>query len=986
MQNTPPESLLRLIETFDEHIDHYKSGKYNETQVRREFIDPFFKALGWDIDNESGYSGAYKDVIHEDAIKVGGNTKAPDYCFRIGGQRKFFLEAKRPSVNLKDDIAPAFQLRRYAWSAKLPLSILTDFEEFAVYDSRIKPKKTDKSNVARILYYNYKEYIDKWDEIYSIFAKESILKGSFDSYAESSKKKRGTDEVDDAFLDEIERWRSVLVKNILLNNAELSIIDINYAVQKTIDRIIFLRICEDRGIEDYGNLKKLLSQTDVYKCLLGLFKTADARYNSGLFHFDDEKGQLSKPDKLTTKLKLDDKVIKDIVKNLYYPDSPYEFSVLPADILGKVYEQFLGKTIYINEKKKLNIEDKPEVRKAGGIYYTPKYVVDYIVENTLGKLLNGYDLNKLKPISVKQAQNIKLLDPACGSGSFLIVAYQYLLDWHRNQYTLNLKDGKLDKGKIKRHSSGKYPKLYQTSGGDYQLTSSERKRILTNNIYGVDIDSQAVEVTKLSLLLKVLEGETKQSLQMDLLSGIERILPDLGNNIKCGNSLIDDDYYNFRLFDDVNIDEQNRINSFNWENVFQDIYKNGGFDCVIGNPPYGATIDDLQKDYFGQAYFCQSYQLDSYLLFMERAIKKLMREGSFLGFIIPNPWLTNIKQQHVRTFITNESRVEKLIHFTKPVFESAVVDTEILILSIPYIEGNLIDIRHSSGPLPVNGLVLDKTLEHQQSHWQESAEKGINIFLSDDEIALYQRLSDVGDNLETLVNLSVGIKPYQKGKGNPKQKESDVKNRVFDSDTKKDSSYRQILRGKDINKYIVNPKSTTYIKYGPWLAEPRPKAGFDADEKIVMRQTGDSLIAALDDQQYLCMNNMHVLSQYDEEIGESFRYLLGILNSTLLDWYYWCLNPEKGEGLAEVKRTNIARLPIYRIDFKNKKDVEKHDNITSLVDKMIGLQNQLILETNPHSQDKIERAIETVNKQINTAIFQLYGITKEEIEIVMRLS
>ncbi|MDO8132252.1 MAG: type I restriction enzyme HsdR N-terminal domain-containing protein, partial [Candidatus Brocadiales bacterium] len=180
---TASKEILELIERFDNNREAYRSGTYNETQLRREFVDPFFGILGWDVNNEKGYAEAYKDVIHEDSIKVGGVTKAPDYCFRIGGTRKFFVETKKPSVNLKDDISPAFQLRRYAWSAKLPLSILTDFEEFAVYDCRAKPDKADKASTARILYLTCNEYAQRWDEIAPIFSRDAILKGSFDRYA-----------------------------------------------------------------------------------------------------------------------------------------------------------------------------------------------------------------------------------------------------------------------------------------------------------------------------------------------------------------------------------------------------------------------------------------------------------------------------------------------------------------------------------------------------------------------------------------------------------------------------------------------------------------------------------------------------------------------------------------------------------------------------------------------------------------------------------
>ncbi|MCG7853051.1 MAG: type I restriction enzyme HsdR N-terminal domain-containing protein, partial [Methanosarcinaceae archaeon] len=254
---TVPAKVLELVKRFDRNLEAYKQVKYNETQLRREFIDPFFEELGWDVANKKGYAEAYKEVVHEDAIKVGRATKAPDYSFRIGGVRKFFLEAKKPSVNIKDDTHPAYQLRRYAWSAKLPLSILTDFEEFAVYDCRTKPVKTDKASHSRILYMTYTEYSKRWEEIADIFSREAILKGSFDKYVESKKGKRGTAEVDAAFLQEIERWRDILARNIALRNPKLTQQELNFAIQRTIDRIIFLRICEDRGIEFYGRLMAL---------------------------------------------------------------------------------------------------------------------------------------------------------------------------------------------------------------------------------------------------------------------------------------------------------------------------------------------------------------------------------------------------------------------------------------------------------------------------------------------------------------------------------------------------------------------------------------------------------------------------------------------------------------------------------------------------------------------------------------------------------
>ena len=427
-----PKEVRDLVERFKLHIDAYKRATYNETQLRREFIDPLFKVLGWDIDNVQGYAEAYKGVVHEDSLKIGGNTKAPDYAFRIGGTRKFFLEAKKPSVNIKDDIHPAYQLRRYAWSAKLPLSILTDFEEFAVYDCRVKPKNDDKASVARIKYYTYEDYLNAWDDIASIFSREAILKGSFDKYAESNRGKKGTAEVDDAFLEEIENWREVLARNIALRNPNLSVRELNTAVQRTVDRIIFLRIAEDRGIEKYGQLQELNAGKNIYQRLTKLFRAADDRYNSGLFHFKKGDGFVETLDTFTLDLTIDDKAIKSILKGLYYPDSPYEFSVLPADILGQVYERFLGKVIRFSGKRAV-IEEKPEIKKAGGIYYTPNYIVRFIVENSVRPLLEGLTPDQLSG-KTQGKHPLRILDPACGSGSFLIEAYQYLMDWYRDQY------------------------------------------------------------------------------------------------------------------------------------------------------------------------------------------------------------------------------------------------------------------------------------------------------------------------------------------------------------------------------------------------------------------------------------------------------------------------------------------------------------------------------------------------------------------------
>jgi hypothetical protein len=387
---------------------------------------------------------------------------------RIGGTRKFFLEAKRPFVHLKVDPEPALQLRRYSWSAKLPLGIVCDFQEFAIYDTRIRPEQGDKASVARIFYCTYDEYPAKWDEIAGIFSKAAVLKGSFDKYAASNKGKRGTAAVDDAFLEEIEHWRDLLARNLALRNPALSQRDLNFAVQRIIDRIIFLRIAEDRGIESYGQLQALTAGSRIYPRLGEIFERADYRYNSGLFHFETDKSRDEAPDKLTLRLQVDDAALKEILGSLYYPKSPYAFSVIPADLLGHVYEQFLGKVIHLTPDHRAKVEEKPEVRKAGGVYYTPTYIVDYIVRQTVGPLVEDK--------TPKQVERIKVLDPACGSGSFLLGAYDFLLDWHLRYYLAN------DPAAWARRKS---PPIYETApnargigqgSGNWQLTTAERKQ------------------------------------------------------------------------------------------------------------------------------------------------------------------------------------------------------------------------------------------------------------------------------------------------------------------------------------------------------------------------------------------------------------------------------------------------------------------------------------------------------------------------------
>lgn len=988
--------LQQLVDRFHEQLDAYKSGHYNETQVRRDFIDPLFKLLGWDIDNTAGDAEAYRDVIHEDSFKIGTTTHAPDYCFRIGGTRKFFLEAKKPSVHIKEDVAASYQLRRYGWSAKLPICILTDFEEFAVYDTRIKPFKTDKVTKARIDYLTFDQYVEKWDDLYSRFSKEAVRKGAFDRYVETQKIKKGTAQVDAAFLAEIESWRGELARNIALRNPGLSTRDLNFAVQAVIDRIIFLRMCEDRGIENYGRLQALQNGTQVYPRLCQLFQQADDRYNSGLFHFKEEKGRATPPDSLTLGLQIDDKVLKAIFKNLYYPDSPYEFSALPTEILGQVYEQFLGKVIRLKGRRAV-IEEKPEVRKAGGVYYTPQYIVDYIVRNTVGELLE----NKKPGKAVNQ---IKILDPACGSGSFLLGAYQYLLNWYRDEYA---KDPKKHK-KV----------LYRTQGDEWRLTTEEKKRILLTHIHGVDIDPQAVEVTKLSLLLKVLEGENDETLRTYMKLFHDRALPDLAGNIKCGNSLIGPDFYQGRQMGFLDEEEQYRINAFDWHAEFPGIMQSGGFDAVIGNPPYvrQELLGQGFKEYAQRKYETYHGVADLYVYFVEKAVSLLKKNGLF-SYIMANKWMRANYGEPLRRWMKRQ-RIEEIVDFGDlPVFQK--VSTYPCIVRI-----RKANPKDTFQALPIQTLAF----ESLQSH-VEANRYPVNQATLDD-----QGWSLTGVKTEQLLakikTKGVPLGEYVEGKifygiktGLNKAFVIDdpTRQRLIAEDPKSAGLIKPFLLGRDIKRYkqpsvnqylILVPKGWTNANQKGqgnawnWFQENYPSLAhhlkpykeaaqrrYDKGDywwelracdyyqeferpKFLLPDISLRGNFTLDQEgKYYCVNTAYIISSSD-------KALLGILNSSLITLFYQNLSSTYRGGYLRFIYQYLVQLPIYRFDSSNKQDSSRHDQMVTLVERMLELNRQLDAAKTAHDRNVLQRQIDATDREIDQLVYDLYGLTGDEIALV----
>jgi len=948
-----PQEVSELIERFDRNREAYLSNEYNEAQVRLELINPFFKALGWDMYNEAGYAEAYKDVVHEDAIKIGGVTKAPDYAFRIGGMRKFFVEAKRPGVNIKNDPDPAYQLRRYAWSAKLPLSILTDFEEFAVYDCRIKPDQTDKASVARVLYFTYEDYEARWDEITAIFSREAILKGSFDKYVESSKKKRGTAEVDDAFLKEIENWRDLLARNIALRNPDLSTRELNYAVQRTIDRIIFLRICEDRGVESYGQLRGLQNGAQVYPRLCQIFRHADERYNSGLFHFSVEKDRTDLPDDLTLGLTIDDKVLKEIFKGLYYPESPFEFSVLPADILGHIYEQFLGKVIRLTPGHHAKVEDKPEVKKAGGVYYTPTYIVDYIVKNTVGKLLEGKTPN--------QVAKLRVLDPACGSGSFLLGAYQYLLDWHQKWY---------QKHDPEKHAKGRSPKVYLGPGSEWRLTTAEKKRILLKNIYGVDIDTQAVEVTKLSLLLKVLEGENAETLGKSIKLFHERALPDLGDNIKCGNSLIGPDFYEGQQLNLLDDEERYRINAFDWNTEFSEIMTAGGFDAVIGNPPWGADFSAAELVHLRTAFqAARGREADSYALFIECALGKL-KVGGLLSYITPDTFLRKENHLPIRRLLLGQSSIQELAE-TGPLF-SKVRDTWCLIFvtakAKPDRKTKILHRKISRFVISAEERLAkfgkndwDEVSKVPQSVWQARPDLIVGYLATIENQDLISRL----ETFQSLGDLSFAFL-ISRGEEGSKLALREASDGDFHMVVPANVERFTVSDGIQINMDSLSPTKMVRIYTHPKLWVVRI-------QKLRWKQR---LVCGLDERiDSAGMKTLQAIVSTRDDLSD-LKYLLGLLASRLMN--YWSIN-----FLADdMNKSYLKKLPIRPIDIEDPRDRVLQKRMTQLVDGMLRFHQQLVVARTDHDKKVIDRQIDATDKQIDQLVYELYGLTDEEIRIV----
>lgn len=630
------KDLINLVNKFDKNRSAYKNDTYNEHSCRDEFINPLLEILGWDISNKSGLAPQYREVIAE---YYASSSDRPDYSLTLRGVAKFFVEAKKPSVDISKEQSSAIQARKYGWNANHKIAILTNFEYFIIYDTTYIPKASDSCDVAVYRKYHYTEYVDRLDEILSLVSRESVYSGNFDKHFNEAFKSADSQkrQVDYQFLSQINGWRVALSNELFAQGGKYASLDVlNDVVQEFINQIVFLRICEDKNLPLYHHLKDTISDTKLlHKQLEKLFREADKRYNSGMFSgnyiiFD-----------------INSKVITDMIQGLYYPQSPYLFSIIEPNMLGKIYEMFLTEQLTVLDNGTIGLAHKKDCINRS-VVTTPTEIVKCMVEKALSQLC--------KDKVPSEIYNLRIADISCGSGVFLEEAFQYLQSYCVEWYL------KHDKGH-----------LIEIGDSRYKLPLDEKKRILCSCIYGIDIDVHATEVAKFSLLIKLIENETAPSVQATM-----PILPDLDNNIFHGNALVGG-----AELKGINCSEMDLINivPFDWEEMGVE-----SFDAIIGNPPYVTTEDihlimpEPEFDIYKRKYRTSHKQFDKYYIFLERALQKV-KESGYICYIIPNKFFKIGSGEKLRQLVANNKYLVSLDDFgATQLFEDKTVYSSIVLL------------------------------------------------------------------------------------------------------------------------------------------------------------------------------------------------------------------------------------------------------------------------------------------------------------------
>lgn len=990
------ERVQHTISLWQSSVKNGNYDKTKETQVQSKFLTKFFnEILGyremqdnpdeWQLDNEvkteidktraDGALGYFTKEHHNDITRAVIELKDANTP----------LDKKQSSR--KDYDSPVSQA--FSYSSKFDRCdwiIVSNFKEIRLYN-----KERGQG------YYESFEVLNLNDEkefkrFYFCLCKQNLLDKNRNSLLDNLVKdtSKNEEEISKDFYKDFKALRKSLFEHICENNPNVDKKCLLEKTQKLLDRLVFVMFCEDSTIgllppftlKNYCETGKNLpipSDTKIWEIIKGLFQSIDKgnsdinppinKYNGGLFA----------PDEILDNLKIKDSAWSDVIKL-----AGYDFeSDLNVNILGHIFEQSLNDLEQIKaEIDGIEQDNKKSKRKKDGIFYTPEYITRYIVEQTIGKYLEE---------NPDKLETIKILDPACGSGAFLNQAHSFL----QQQYKIRTEE-RINATRLNNRAKGQ--EVTALNLFEHSNIADTNRSILLNNLYGVDLNSESTEITKLALWLKTAQKD--QPLQ------------NLDKNIKCGNSLIDDE----TIAGDK---------AFNWNEEFKDTMASGGFDVIIGNPPYGAELDEQAKNYIYRNYNSVEYQIDTYVVFIERALK-LLKEGGKLSFIVPSTWLNMHYFSKLRNLIISGTKLEQVILYRYQVFDDVTAETCIFVCSKTNNKDNKVRISYINNLEKNNNIEFDNIL---QDYWKDNCENGFNVFYNQEKINIINLVYGKSKVLDDIASITVGIKPYQTNKGTPKQTKQDVENRVYDSDTQVDDLYQPYIVGTNINKYHITKPIGKYLKYGDWLAEPRKSLNFKT-EKIVIRQTSDKIIAAIDYNGYYDLNNVHNLLLKNNNIN--LKYLLTLLNSKIVDFAYKFLVPEAGRVFAEVKAVNLAKLPIANAT------QEQQQNLAQKADKMIELNKQLheginsalelikseyqpkkisqnlekfyTLGIHPFLeelekqkvklslkqkeeliewyQDKykvlndIQKQIEALDQQIDQEVYKLYNLTDEEIKMI----
>lgn len=996
--------------TIQELVEKYRSDRvgclkttYNEMQVRNDFIDPLLKCLGWDVDNNKGKTQFLRDVIQEEYIEVEDEItkKNPDYTLRINGTRKLFVEVKKPSVNILKSAKAAFQTRRYGWNANLGISILTNFEHFIIYDCRFKPDVSENEQVARVRIFSFEEYLDAFDEIQHLVSFNSANSGQLDELFFIYERKGQT--FDDYFLKQIEDWRQKLATTAIEKNESLDDEDINFLIQRLLNRIIFLRICEDRAIEKFETLKNIKS----YDELKHHFQQSDKKFNSGLFDFIE--------DTLSLKIDIDSEVLIEIFNKLYYPLSPYDFSVVDPTILSQIYERFLGSRIVLEEGRQLYILEEPEVSASNGVVPTPKLIVEQIIKDTLSPLTTGKSFAELS--------TIKVVDICCGSGTFLISAYDFM-----QQIFLE---------KLIEEDSDRKDLIYQLDGTTFALTLKAKRNILEQNIYGVDINPYATEVSEFSLLLKLLERENNVTVDNFINQHAEKVLPSLKGNIKCGNSLVDSKFFEFMPEALKNDQLLHNVKPFDWEIEFDFLKESKGFDAIIGNPPY-VRIQNLVKYAPEEIKYYQSNisgysvatkeTIDKYYVFIQRAIALLNAYG-LLGYIVPHKFFLIKGGKALREFITSNSQISKITHFgVTQVFPDRSTYTAILILQkakktdfqfkrVRKITPELLDKQDSFISYQTDAFNADpwiflspgtekifKKLRSEQSvPLKELAEICVGLQTSADKIYIFEPESETSNTyrftkngkqwevekgicLPAIYDLSFGLFDTISANAQiifPYSVESDradlFSEEYFESIFPLTWSYLQEHKPQ-LEKRSLQGNSPKWFQFGRSQSLTR----FHNMPKLIWSVLATRPPYALDnnDLQFTGGGNGPYYALINRS-DYSLLYFLGILSHPLFENMVKAGASEFRGAYYSHGKQFIENIPIRQIDFQNTSEKEQYNSIIKLVETLIQTKVQLKSAAYGYKRTVLQRKADILFDQLIQRVNSLYGITEEEFNLVM---